>query len=72
MTTKTYPLTRSIVQELELGDLAASSRPRRTVGTLYIPPATQRPVVDTELMELMLTAGSGPTPVMTAPDAIPA
>jgi uncharacterized protein YabN with tetrapyrrole methylase and pyrophosphatase domain len=60
VTTKTYPLTRSIVQELELGDLAAQLETAPTVGTLYIPPATQRPVVDDELMELMLTAGSGP------------
>jgi hypothetical protein len=28
------------------------------VGTLYIPPLTERPVEDAELLEVMLTAGT--------------
>jgi hypothetical protein len=28
------------------------------VGTLYIPPLSERPVEDAELLEVMLTAGS--------------
>jgi precorrin-3B methylase len=60
VTTKTYPLTRSLVQELQLGDLAAELERAPTVGTLYIPPASERPVADTELMELMVTSGAWP------------
>jgi precorrin-6B methylase 1 len=56
--TKTYPLTRSVVQRLQLGDLAVELEGAPQVGTLYIPALSQRPVEDTELMEVMLTTGS--------------
>ena len=58
--TKTFPLTRSVVQHLRLGDLAAELELAPQVGTLYIPPFNQRPVEDTELMEMMVTVGMGP------------
>ena len=58
VTTKTYPLTRSVVQRLQLRDLAAELEQAPQVGTLYIPPLTERPVEDTELLEVMLAAES--------------
>jgi uncharacterized protein YabN with tetrapyrrole methylase and pyrophosphatase domain len=58
VTTKTYPLTRSVVQRLQLGDLAVELARAPKVGTLYIPPLSERPVEDAELLEVMLTAGS--------------
>ena len=58
VTTKTYPLTRSVVQRLQLGELAAELEQAPQVGTLYIPPLTERPVEDTELLEVMLAAES--------------
>jgi uncharacterized protein YabN with tetrapyrrole methylase and pyrophosphatase domain len=57
VTTKTHPLTRSIVQRLPLGDLAAELARAPKVGTLHIPPLDQRPVEDAELLEVMRTAG---------------
>jgi len=58
VTTKTYPLTRSVVQRLPLGELAVELERAPQVGTLYIPPLSERPVEDAELLEVMLTAGS--------------
>ena len=58
VTTKTFPLTRSVVQRLRLDDLAAELAQAPQVGTLYIPPLSERPVEDDELLEVMLTAGS--------------
>jgi uncharacterized protein YabN with tetrapyrrole methylase and pyrophosphatase domain len=58
VTTKTFPLTRSVVRHLQLGDLAAELELAPQVGTLYIPPLSERPVEDAELLEVMLTAGS--------------
>jgi uncharacterized protein YabN with tetrapyrrole methylase and pyrophosphatase domain len=58
VTTKTYPLTRSVVQRLQLGDLAVELERAPKVGTLYIPPLSERPVEDAELLDVMLTAGS--------------
>jgi precorrin-2 methylase len=60
VTTKTYPLTRSVVQRLKLGDLAAELERAPQVGTLYIPPLGDRPVEDDQLLEVMLMAGSDP------------
>ena len=57
--TKTFPLTRSVVQRLRLCDLAAELERAPHVGTLYIPAVDQRPVEDGELMEMMLTRGMG-------------
>jgi uncharacterized protein YabN with tetrapyrrole methylase and pyrophosphatase domain len=58
VTTKTYPLTRSVVQRLQLGNLAVELVRAPKVGTLYIPPVSERSVEDDELLEVMLTAGS--------------
>jgi hypothetical protein len=57
VTTKTHPLMRSVVKRLALGDLAAELAGEPGVGTLYIPPLTERDIVDTDLMEVMSTAG---------------
>jgi len=62
VTTKTYPLTRSLVQHLRLGDLAAELERAPQVGTLYIPPLSERPVEDNELLDVMLTGGRKPSP----------
>jgi uncharacterized protein YabN with tetrapyrrole methylase and pyrophosphatase domain len=55
--TKTFPLARSVVQRLPLGDLASGLRSAPRVGTLYIPALSLRPVEDEELMDVMLRAG---------------
>lgn len=60
MTTRTYPLTRSVVQRLPLRDLAVELERAPRVGTLYIPPLAERPVEDLDLLEVMLAAGSEP------------
>jgi uncharacterized protein YabN with tetrapyrrole methylase and pyrophosphatase domain len=59
VTTKTYPLTRSVVLRLPLGELARHLSGAPGVGTLYIPALVDRPVADTALMDLMETMGSG-------------
>ena len=59
VTTKTYPLTRSVVQRLQLRDLAAELARAPQVGTLYIPPASERQVADTELLNVITMADSG-------------
>jgi uncharacterized protein YabN with tetrapyrrole methylase and pyrophosphatase domain len=59
VTTKTFPLTKSVVQRVPLGDLAATLVSAPSVGTLYIPAIAQRPIEDCELNELMLNAGQG-------------
>lgn len=56
VTTKTFPLTRSVVQHLQLGDLAVELERAPQVGTLYIPPLSQRPVKDAELLEVVRSA----------------
>jgi uncharacterized protein YabN with tetrapyrrole methylase and pyrophosphatase domain len=58
VTTKTHPLTRSVVQRLELGGLAAELAEAPQVGTLYIPPLTEREIEDAELLDVMLAAES--------------
>jgi uncharacterized protein YabN with tetrapyrrole methylase and pyrophosphatase domain len=57
VTTKTFPLTRSVVQRLPLRDLASELERAPQVGTLYIPAVDQRPVEDMALMDVMLRAG---------------
>jgi precorrin-3B methylase len=59
--TKTFPLMRSVVQRLQLGDLAVELEQGPPVGTLYIPALNERPVEDAQLLDAMLTAGSGVT-----------
>ncbi len=58
VTTKTHPLSRSVVQRLRLGDLATELTRAPAVATLYIPPRQARPVEDAELLEVMLTSES--------------
>src|SRR5262249_52988552 len=60
VTTRTFPLTRSVVQRLPLRKLAAELEQAPSVGTLYIPPLVERPVEDADLLEVMLGAGSRP------------
>jgi hypothetical protein len=57
VTSKTFPLARSIVQRLQLGDLASHLSGAPGVGTLYIPALAERPIADTELMNVMETMG---------------
>ena len=57
VTSKTFPLTRSVVQPLRLDELASQLEGAPGVGTLYIPALAERPVEDTELMHLMETLG---------------
>jgi uncharacterized protein YabN with tetrapyrrole methylase and pyrophosphatase domain len=57
VTTKTFPLTRSVVERLRLGDLASQLSGAPGVGTLYIPALVERPVEDIGLMEVMETMG---------------
>jgi uncharacterized protein YabN with tetrapyrrole methylase and pyrophosphatase domain len=58
VTTKTHPLTRSVVQRLQLRDLTVELERAPQIATLYIPPLTERPVEDGELLEVMLAAES--------------
>jgi uncharacterized protein YabN with tetrapyrrole methylase and pyrophosphatase domain len=58
VTTKSFPLTRSVVQRLPLGELAAELEHAPPVATLYIPPPGDRPVEDAELLEAMLAGES--------------
>jgi uncharacterized protein YabN with tetrapyrrole methylase and pyrophosphatase domain len=56
VTTKTFPLARSTMQHVQLGNLAAELERAPRVGTLYIPPLVDRPVEDEELLDTMLAA----------------
>jgi precorrin-6B methylase 1 len=60
VTTKTFPLVRSVVQHLKLGALATALESAPPVGTLYIPPLNFRSVEDTELLETMVNSGMTP------------
>jgi precorrin-2 methylase len=56
--TKTFPLARSVVQHVRMGNLASELESAPPVGTLYIPALTEREVEDTELMETMVMSGT--------------
>lgn len=58
VTSKTHPLIRSIVESLNVGDLAAALEGAPGVGTLYIPALVERPIEDPELLNMMVTSGS--------------
>jgi uncharacterized protein YabN with tetrapyrrole methylase and pyrophosphatase domain len=60
VTSKTHPLARSTVKTFELGALAEQLAGAPSVGTLYIPPAIDRPVEDGALLDFMVNAGSSP------------
>jgi uncharacterized protein YabN with tetrapyrrole methylase and pyrophosphatase domain len=55
---KTFPLVRSVVQHLPLGDLAVELVRGPRVGTLYIPALDERPVEDLEYLQAMLAVSS--------------
>jgi uncharacterized protein YabN with tetrapyrrole methylase and pyrophosphatase domain len=57
VTSKTHPLTRSVVKRLPLGELATHLSGAPGVGTLYIPALAERPVEDTVLRDVMETVG---------------
>ena len=58
VTCKNHPLIRSTVQSLNVGDLAIALEGIPGVGTLYIPALTDRPVEDSELLNVMAALGS--------------
>jgi uncharacterized protein YabN with tetrapyrrole methylase and pyrophosphatase domain len=58
VTTKTFPLTRSVVRRLPLRDLAVELELAPRVATLYVPPIVERPVEDTDLLNVMLMTGA--------------
>ena len=60
VTSKTHPLARSSVSTFELGGLAEQLAGAPSMGTLYIPPAIDRPVEDHALLDFMVNAGSSP------------
>lgn len=62
VTTKTYPLTRSVVQRMRLDELASQLAQAPQVGTLYIPPLTEREVQDTALLDSLLEAETESVP----------
>jgi uncharacterized protein YabN with tetrapyrrole methylase and pyrophosphatase domain len=66
VTTKTHPLTRSVVQRLPLRDLAVELTRAPAVATIYIPPRQSRPIEDAEMLQALVT--SGPQP-FEAPDS---
>lgn len=60
VTTRTHPLTRSTIRRFKLSDLATELAQAPPVATLYIAPLHERPIEDTALLEVMLTAGAEP------------
>lgn len=64
VTTKTFPMTRSVVKRLPLRDLAVELERAPRVATLYLPPLDERPVEDTELLEIMMMSGTSPAQVI--------
>ena len=58
VTTKTFPLTRSVVQRMPLAELASQLAGAPGVGTLFIPARAERPIEDATLMQLMETMGA--------------
>jgi len=67
VTSRSHPLMRSVVNRLRLGELAAELAGDPGVGTLYIPALKPRDVADEELLELMMTAGTGNSAVQDNP-----
>ena len=58
VTTKTHPLARSTIKTFELSRLAEHLAGAPSVGTLYIPPAVNRPVEDAALLGYMVNTGA--------------
>ncbi len=57
VTSRTHPLTRSTVQPLRLAELAEALSGAPQVGTLYIPPLSERSIEDDRLLDVMVGAG---------------
>ena len=72
VTTKTFPLARSVVRRTRIGDLAAELAQAPQVATLYIPPLEARPVENFALLETMLAGESEAAASPPASGAIPA
>jgi uncharacterized protein YabN with tetrapyrrole methylase and pyrophosphatase domain len=64
VTTKTFPLLRSVVSRLRLRDLAEALVRTPKVGTLYIPAVAERPIVDTELLVRMVAMERDAAPAL--------
>lgn len=64
VTTKTFPLLRSVVSRLRLCDLAEELVRAPKVGTLYIPAVAERPIVDTELLVRMVATERDAAPAL--------
>jgi uncharacterized protein YabN with tetrapyrrole methylase and pyrophosphatase domain len=64
VTTKTFPLLRSVVSPLRLCDLAEELVRAPKVGTLYIPAVAERPIVDTELLVRMVATERNAAPAL--------
>lgn len=62
VTSKTFPLTRSVVRRFPLRNLAAELEQAPRVATLYLPPLSERAVEDVELLEVMTMFGVPKTP----------
>ncbi|MFJ9729556.1 SAM-dependent methyltransferase [Streptomyces sp. NPDC101209] len=54
VTSKNHPLIQSSVVSLALGDLATELEGMPGVGTLYLPPLTERAIKDAELFDVMV------------------
>ena len=57
VTTRTHPLTRSVIRRFKLSELTAELVKAPPVATLYIAPLSERLIEDTALLEVMLTTG---------------
>lgn len=58
VTSRTFPLTRSVIERLRLDALATTLSGAPGVGTLFIPALAERPIADHALMELMEQMGT--------------
>jgi len=62
VTTRTHPLTRSIIRRFNLSELATELVSAPPVATLYIAALDERPIEDAALLEVMLMAGAETSP----------
>ena len=60
VTTKSFPLVRSVVSDLRLCDLAEELVRAPKIGTLYIPALTERPIEDEALLRRMVAMDREP------------
>jgi precorrin-3B methylase len=57
VTTRTHPLTRSVIRRFKLSELTTELVKAPPVATLYIAPLSERLIEDTALLQVMLTTG---------------